>query len=143
VPLARQDLLGYLDTQFAALADATLPSNQVSWEMRYGPAADQALRALGVPQATLATATVADDQTPDAIALAEYYSLQRFARALALQVDVTLDAPVSGKKRSQAFAQVNALLAQARAELTARGYLGQGWDMQRLELDYIEPAIDF
>lgn len=140
--LARLDLAQFLDSQFAPLAAAALPPFMLSLTV-YDPAIDQALRALGTPQDNLATATVTDDQTADAIALAEYYSLLRFARALTQQVDISLDGPRLDKKRSQSFAHVQLLLTQARAELTVRGYLGSGWDIQRLELDYLEPAQDF
>jgi len=112
-------------------------------EATYGDAINQALRALGTLQGDLPTATVLDAQVSDSIALAEYYSLQRFARALALQVDITLDAPVESKKRSQMFTQVTALLALARADVKARGYLDQSWELGRLSLDFIEPITGF
>jgi hypothetical protein len=142
VALARADLYTYLDGQFAALAQATLPAFATPAAL-YDPAIDQALRALGVAQSALPTAAVADDQTPDALALAEYYSLLRFARALTQQVDLQAQAPRLAKKRSQFFDHVHTLLEDARAELVGRGYLGQGWDIQRLELDFLEPAQDF
>jgi len=142
MPLLRSDLLTHLDAQFAPLATATMPP-LATQEATYGDAINQALRALGTLQGDLPTATVLDAQVSDSIALAEYYSLQRFARALALQVDITLDAPVESKKRSQMFTQVTALLALARADVKARGYLDQSWELGRLSLDFIEPITGF
>jgi hypothetical protein len=142
VALARADLYTYLDGQFSGLATATLPA-LTTLPAVYDPAIDQALRALGVAQVALPTAAVTDDQTPDALALAEYYSLLRFARALTQQVDLQAQAPRLAKKRSQFFDHVHLLLQDARAELLSRGYLGQGWDIQRLELDFLEPDMDF
>jgi len=140
--LLRSDLLAHLDVQFAPLATATMPP-LATQEATYGDAVNQTLRALGTLQGDLPTASVLDAQVSDAIALAEYYSLQRFARALALQVDITLDAPVESKKRSQMFTQVTALLALARADVKARGYLDQSWELGRLSLDFIEPIAGF
>lgn len=140
--IARLDLLTHLDSQFAPLVVATLPP-LTSQAAAYGTAIDQAFRALGIAQADIATATITDAQTPDAIALAEYYSLLRFTRALTPQVDVSVDGPRLDKQRSQFFDHVNLMLTEARTELTSRGYLAQGWDIQRLELDYLEPDQDF
>ena len=138
----RVDLYNYLNGQFAPLVAATLPAGTTG-PTAYDPAIDQALRALGIAEAALSTAQVTDAQTSDTIVLSEYYSLLRFSRALSLQVNVQLGHPRIAKQRSQLFDHVHLLLTEARTELINRGYLGQGWDIERLELDFLEPAQDF
>lgn len=136
--LLRADLATYLDGQFSALATAALPG-PLPPVVLYGAAIDQTLRTMGTAQADLPTATFLDAQASDAIVLAEYYSLVGIERAMALNVDQSLGAGLASEKTGQLFTNVHALVVQARADVVARGYLDQSWEMGRLSLDFLEP----
>lgn len=136
----RASATSHLAVQFATLATET---GQVTTDTSagFGPAIDQALRKIGgTAEADLATATVADATVPAFLALAEYYALTRFARALATRVDFGV--PTVEADRPRIFAHIDRLIKLAREECAAQGYPVDGsesWSFARLQLDYIEP----
>lgn len=115
----RNALLQHLVNEFGKLATET---GQVTTDSLagYGPAIDRALRRLGVAETDLATAELDDADGPAAFALAEYYALLRFQRALAVRGDID-GASVIGP-RSQVFQQVRDMLADAKLACEALGY---------------------
>lgn len=137
--MIRADALTHLQNQFSALATAT---GQATTDTAngYGPALDQALRQLGYTSDQLADADTTDAQTPDYLALAEYYALVRFWRALVTNVDVAADAPSMRKSFSQIVKHVKELVDAAKADLTERGYLDGSWTMGVINLDLYEPS---
>lgn len=137
--LSRSDLLTALQNEFSALATET---SQVTTDTAagYGPAIDYALRQTGTAQSELATGTIPTGDEDAGLLLAQYGALRRFSRALAGRVDITLDAPQVSKKRSQAFQQVQTLIAGVKAELEEVGYGESAFSMGSLQLDFLEPA---
>lgn len=131
---------GHLAVQFATLATET---GQATGDTSagFGPAIDQALRKIGgTAEADMATATVTDANTPAFLALAEYYALVRFARALATRIDTGITATEGD--REQMFANVRKLIEIAKFEAAGYGYPVDGssaWTSTSLQLDYIEP----
>lgn len=106
----------------------------------YSTAIDMALRQLGFAEADLATADVGQSDVLNYLALLNYYTLRRFARDLAIRVDVNIAGSVQAA-RSQAAKQVQVLLADAKAEVEALGFSISKPAMAagRLTLDYLEP----
>lgn len=137
---SRSSAASYLAVQFATLCTETGQATSDT-ASGFGPALDNALRRLGgVAEAGLSSATLADEDVPAFLALAEYYALVRFARALATRVDTGITA-VEGN-REQLFAHVQKLIALAATDCSAQGYPVDGaqtWSSARLQLDYIEP----
>lgn len=137
--MIRSGALTHLVNQFSALA--TLTGQAVTdTAAGYGPAIDQALRQLGYSAAGLAAADVSDADTADYLALAEYFALVRFSRALAINVDIEIDGPRAVAKRSQAFTATKELIAESRKQLQDLGYLGAGFEAGYLTLDFLEPS---
>ena len=136
----RASAASYLAVQFATLATETDQAT-TDTSAGFGPALDQALRKIGgTAEADLAAATVADATVPAFLALAEYYALRRFARALATRVD--FGAPTVEGDRPRIFQHISRLIVMAREECAAQGYPLDGseiWSYTSLQLDYIEP----
>lgn len=137
--LTRAEVLSHLQAQFAAL---TTETGQVTTDTAagFGSAIDMALRQLGTAQVSLATGTVATGDEVDGLQLAEYFALRRFARDLAIRVDISLDAPTASRRESQAYAQVKGLLDELKGELESRGFLKATWSLGSLNLDFLESA---
>jgi hypothetical protein len=137
--ITRATLTTHLATEFAFLAAET---GQVVTDTTagFGPALDRALRAMGVAETALATATVVDANVPAVYALAEYFALLRFQRALAVRGDI--DGAKAIGPRAQIFQHVRDMLADAVIACQALGYdlrAAAAWEFAHLTLDYIEP----
>lgn len=137
--MIRSDALTHLVNEFASFAAVT---GQLTTDVPagYGSSLDQALRQLGYVTADLATADVPDASIGDYLKLAEYFALTRFARSLALAVDVETDVATGKRSRSGLFEKVLKLQALAKTELEDAGYLAGGWQSGYLTLDYLEPS---
>ncbi len=110
----------------------------------FGPLADEA----GIPIADTATglayqldavmAATADDAAPDDAqkALIEYHTLIKIRYALAARPD--FDATAIRRGRSQPFAQVNALIADAAGRAAAAGHPTTKTTVNAILLDYLE-----
>jgi hypothetical protein len=115
----RSAALTYLTQNFRELATEV----QFTDEQRsdaYSAAMDMSLRDLGYAESDLSAADVEQANVRKYLALLDYYALKRFSRVLSTRVAVSLPGPVS-KQANQAFAQVQALLAQAKQELADLG----------------------
>jgi len=122
VTYERADILQYLTNSLHAVAVET---GQVETDTPegYSDSIDNALRQLGVPETSLDAPAIADTQIIASQLWAEYFALQRYLRSLAMYVDISIDAPLTLKKRSQAFRQVEALI---RANANAMEEMGVG-----------------
>lgn len=98
----------------------------------YKPAIDAAFRALGVPRASLATATTAADQDGALEALLTYHVLDLFRRKLATRPDVTAGDGKVQAKRKQIFDMVTDLYNQAAAAVAAMASAAGGAGTYRL-----------
>lgn len=137
----RAQAAAHLQTQFATLATEIGQATTGEAATGYGPDIDQALRKLGVAEADLAAATVADADVGPYLALAEYYALRRFAGRLATKVDLPNTFAREGDRRT-VFDNVRALLKLAKETVEDYGYsvgVVPSWDVLRLNLDFIEP----
>jgi hypothetical protein len=143
--MTRDDLATYLDDQLGALAAeaAGAAAEPVDPIDDYRSAIDQALRALGTAESSLATATVAQGNVGDYLALGEYYALVLLCRRLATRADVTVGDV--HKRAHQIAAQAALLRDQALAEITRRGYGPHTLAVGRITLDSVEPrgATDY
>jgi hypothetical protein len=137
----------HLSNEFAALASETGQAVTDS-TAGFGPAIDRALRTLGVTEADLAAATVADANVPAFLALCEYHALARIWRSLATRADVSAR-NVMGP-RAQVFQHVKDLVTEAANTCASYGYpvgtpiaggagSGGSWQAGSLTLDIIEP----
>ncbi len=137
----RSQALDHLANEFAALAvEIGLPESDT--QDGFGPPLDRALRALGYAEFALPTASVTDTEIPAFLALAEYYALLRFQRALAVRGDIDKQKLIG--PRSQIFQQVRDLLDAARDNCASYGYALTGapaWEFGQLGLDYIEAEL--
>ena len=138
--LSRAQAAAHLQYQFSALASEISQAATDASATGYGPDIDQALRQLGESEANLSAATVADAFAPAYLALAEYYSLRRFGRQLALSAD--LSSGTLSTKASQKSATIRALTAEAAERAAGMGYAVGGaasWSTGLINLDYLEP----
>lgn len=136
--LSRTDLLTYLQNSFDVLATETGVAT-TDTAAGFGSAIDYALRRTGTLHADLATGTIPDDEEDAGYLFASYAALQRYLRALAIQVDITVDGPDISKKRSQTFAHVKILLDTIKDDLALLGYGEAAFEMGRINLDFLEP----
>lgn len=143
----RAQALSYLQNEHANLLKASGVATTDTAGGLGGPL-DKAFRALGTVEASLATATVTDAQTPALLALADYYTLSRIWRAVGNRADVGDGRQVLGA-RSQVFQQVKDLLAEAAATCASYGYpvgaaaaAAGAWTYGSINLDFIEPEAD-
>ncbi|GCE49195.1 hypothetical protein EI42_06002 [Thermosporothrix hazakensis] len=140
----RTAALSFLQQEYRELAiEAKFTPEQTA--DAYSTAIDMSLRHLGVAEQDLPTASVAQADTLKFIALLNYYALKRFSRLLAIRFDVELPGPVKAS-RSQAFDRVQMLLKDAEAELAGLdiqvgGQTTQGFQLGRLQLDFLEPGL--
>lgn len=139
--MLRTDALTYLVHQFAGLATVTGQAT-TDTAAGYGPALDQALRTLGYSADQLAAADVPDADTTAYLALAEYYALVRFSRALIVSVDEERQTGTGKRSRSNMADKVRALLEESRKALTEMGYLGAAWESGALSMDFLEPSAE-
>jgi hypothetical protein len=132
----------YLTEEYRELAtDAKFSSQQTT--DAYSTAIDMSLRQLGVSEADLATADVAQADTLKYLALLNYYALGRFAKLLAIRFDVKAGSGAIDAARPQAFGRVNLLKAEATSELTQYGINVGGvesFDLGWIGLDFNEPS---
>lgn len=131
----------YLTSEFGELAtDARLTGPQIA--DAYSTAIDMALRQLGFAETDLATAVVGDAMVLSYLALLQYYALKRYARILSLRFDVNVSGAMQAM-RSQAYGQVQALLADAEETVLNYGFdvKGTAFQLGRLTLDFNEPSI--
>jgi hypothetical protein len=137
----RATALNYLTNEYAELAtDSALSGTPLT--TAYNTAIDMSLRQLGYQETDLATTDVPQTQIIGYLALLNYYALKRFARILALRVNVGVAGQLSAS-RSQAAAQVKALLDDAEKEVVALGFaVGENavaFSLGRMGLDFLEP----
>lgn len=103
----------------------------------------QALRRLGVSEADLATAVIADADRGAFLALAEYYALRRFARMLVAKANVSIDG-LGSAQYAQMFDNVKELMGEAAASAAGLGYpvdAVPAWGLGSINLDFIEPEV--
>jgi len=109
----------------------------------YNAALDMSLRQLGYEESALSTADVPQANVLKYITLINYYTLDRFALLLSINVDLKAGSGAIDIAQSQAFKQVSVLKAQAAAELSMYGIdVGStsGFQMGRINLDFLEPS---
>jgi hypothetical protein len=138
--ITRAQIAVHLHYQFSTLATEIGQAATDESATGYGPDIDQAYRRLGTAAADLSSATVADADTPAALALAEYYSLARFGRQLALRADVGAGS-LSQRLGKQADT-LAALTVQAAKKAAGLGYpvdAAPAWSLGSINLDYLEP----
>ncbi len=137
----RPTALATLTEEYAELAtDSGLSGGSIT--SAYNFAIDMSLRQLGYQETDLATTNVPQTQIIGYLALLNYYALKRFARILALRVNVGVAGQLSAS-RSQAAIQVKALLDDAEKEVVALGFaVGENavaFSLGRMGLDFLEP----
>src|SRR6266567_3616726 len=116
----RATALTFLTNEYTELAtDSGLSGTPLT--TAYNTAIDMSLRQLGYQETDLATTNVPQTQIIGYLALLNYYALKRFARVLALRVNVGVAGQLSAS-RSQAATQVKALLDDAEKEVVALGF---------------------
>lgn len=116
----RSSANAYLVEEYRELAtDAKFSSQQTT--DAYSIAIDMSLRQLGFEESALASAEAAPGDTLKYLALLNYYTLNRFAKLLAIRFDVEAGQGAIKAARSQAFDRVKLLKAEAAAELTQYG----------------------
>jgi chemotaxis response regulator CheB len=140
--MLRADASAYLVEEYRDLADeAEFTTDQTT--SAYSVAMDMSLRQLGVAEAALSTADVAQADVLKYLALLNYYALNRFAKLLSIRVDTAAGNNAINTKDSQAFDQVTKLQTRAASELTFYGIsVGgmQAYGMGRINLDILEPS---
>src|SRR6266446_10421557 len=137
----RGTALNFLLQEYAELAkDSGLSDNAII--NAYNVALDMSLRQLGYQEGVLATTDVPQQQILSYLALMHYYALKRFARLLAVRVNVQVAGQIA-TSRSQAATQVKALLDDAEKEVVALGFAvgadAAPFGLGRMELDFLEP----
>src|SRR5438309_12034196 len=140
--MTRGGALSFLQTEYTELAtEAQFTDSQST--TAYETAIDMSLRQLGYQETDLPTVDVPQVQILSYLALLNYYALKRFARLLAIRVNVTIGGQLSAM-RSQAAIQVKALLDDAEGEVVALGFpVGKdavAFGLGRIELDYLAPS---
>jgi hypothetical protein len=139
----RASALAYLSGQYVELASyAKFTSDQTT--AAYDTAIDMSLRLLDYDESDLASADVDQINVVKYLALLDYFALDRFAKLLSVQYDVTLPGPLQAA-RSQAFKNVMTLKAQAEMRLATIGIdigtsSGASFKLGRLTLDFLEPS---
>lgn len=131
----RAEALAYLQTEFSQQT-ADTGMSILDTQEGFKPAIDQALREVGTPKADLATADVVEADEPALEAFLEYYALQRFAKLLAQNIDIT-DSGTTARLQ-QSFANITKLLdlATVRAKSYGLGsYTSSAYSFQTLVLD--------
>lgn len=110
----------------------------------YGPALDRAYRAyiaLYDLSSTVTTTTVGAAHYAGFEALVRAVTYDLVRPAFALMTDMSVDAPLTNAKLSQAFKALSQLAAEAWAEAASYGYVqvsNVGWSS--LNLDHLEPG---
>ncbi len=120
--MSRAELVGEVGGLLAqALAVVGMPATDTAGALR--EPVNQTLRALGVAQATLATAIVADGQEATAVAFARYFVLDRLVDAA--HDLINLSAPGGARLEQQGtVASLKAQRDEARTIAVARGLTG-------------------
>lgn len=136
--LTRSDATAYLAGTLAELlAESGVGTTDVTGALK--EPIDAALRAVGVSQTDLPTATVADASAAGFLAALDYHGLLRIQRALARRVDLNLDGPSMSKRYSQAVEAVKGMVADAKAEMIAHGVgVGGSWTVGTVTLGIYE-----
>jgi hypothetical protein len=110
----------------------------------FDAALDMSLRQLGYEETALATADVPQADVMKYIALINYYTLDRFVLLFSINTDLKAGSGAIDISESQIFKQVGALKMQAAAELSMYGIdvggSGGGYQMGRINLDFLEPS---
>jgi hypothetical protein len=104
---------------------------------------DAALRYLGVTDANLSGPFTTTPSAQALFTVAEWTTLRRIQRALAVKVDIEVDAPQVSKKRSQLFAQLTKLIEDAKD--AAYAYIESDaqdeWQVGWMNHDLLTPAF--
>jgi hypothetical protein len=137
----RTQAAAHLDSQFSVLASEIGQVTTDDTALGYGPDIDQALRKLGKSEDAIATATVANSDAAAYLALAEYYALRRFWRALAIKITMSVDG-IGSASESHMFDHLSKLVEEAAEVAAGLGYpVGAvpTWSLGSINLDFIEP----
>ena len=136
----RSTALTYLQSEYLELAtEAKFTDVQIIGA--YNNAIDMSMRYLGVAETDLQTTDVSQTSVLVYIALMNYFALLRIQRIFSLRFDVIVAGAINAK-RSQLFAQMKELLADAEQQCANLGVpIGSGaFSLGRVELDYLEPG---
>jgi hypothetical protein len=137
--ITRSTIAFYLDEQFRDMAESV--GQDTDPNIGYKPDIDNAYRALGKSESSLATATVEDANVNAAYALAEYYAARRFWRRLGGRVNTRtgLNSYDFDGQRKQA----KEMMEDAQRRCAAFGYdvSGEAWSLADLNLDWLEPEL--
>ena len=139
--MTRDEAAQYLSAEFASMWAKTGVLD-VDHATGYGTVIDAALRALEAPE-PLSSAEITGAEVVQYYALLRYFALKRFLLNLSMLVDTTIDGvPIN---RSQLFRNISALLADAKEEVAALGFIptAGGFELGSINLDYLEPAAGF
>jgi hypothetical protein len=140
VPLTRAAAATQITAALAELfgALAVVPAD-VSGGMK--EPLDAALRTLGVAEADLAAATVADADVPGYLALATWHALRRLRRAASVVSGASLAAGGTNVRFADLNARIAELIADVEGDLAAAGLLGNSWqDTAAWPFDFLEPS---
>lgn len=108
-----------------------------------GSVIDDALLTLGVSNAALATAEVADADARGYRVLLRYYGLTRILDAVLDRVDVTMSDPQISKRRSQMVDALQKRIEALKDEAANYGaVIGPSWQLPvSIDLDFLEPNL--
>lgn len=140
MPVTRQNAITFLGGVLAQqLVESGLTATDDAANM--GSVIDDALLTLGVANANLAAAQVADTGALGYRVLLRYFGLIRILDAVLNRVDVTMSDPQIGKRRSQLAAALQTRIVALAAEAANYGAVtGQPWQPAvSINLDYVEP----
>ena len=137
--MKRQASLSYLSRKFKNLINESGFKPDEAEEC-FGLAVDNAWRELGEPEDVIAALAVNIDQgqIKDYLALLEYFALKQFTFDFSNRIDTAPD--LLPTKRSQIWDHTKALLNDALADISARGYGPDSFSLGRLGLDIYEPG---
>lgn len=137
--ISRDAIAAYLHTQFSSLASAIGQSATDASDDGYGPDVDNVLRQFDVAESALSSGTVDEADREKAFALGEYFALRRIWRRLGDRANVS----IGGNSFNFADMRKNVKEmmedADAACEALGVGVASGGFDMVRLNLDYVEP----
>lgn len=139
----RAAVIGLITTTYQAiLPDISLPEGEGAF---FNGVLNNALRLMGVGEDDLETYTIDPTKVVDVLALTDYYATEGFLRKLVTAVDIQAYTPAVAKKRSQMFAQMQALRDDAANRCAQLGYPvftsagSNTFEAVRWTLDYLEP----
>lgn len=141
--LSRSEAAAYLGNVYATmLTDVALTADDDAANLKY--VIDSALRDLGVSESDLASETVGDSDVADFLLLLDFRFLERARRALAMKMNVRVNAPDTQASEEQKFEHVTALLEEAKTKVESEGLTaGTGMNYGYVDLDFLEPPEEY